>query len=77
MSANQLGQRQLGAARLEVPQRDVECRDGLGGDARASYRRACPEQRLIDPVDVGGVLTDGDLGDLRQVRVLRPPARLE
>ncbi len=35
MGTQQLGQREVGAARLEVLQRDVEGRDRLGGDAAA------------------------------------------
>ena len=70
----QLGQREPGAARLEVPQRHVEGGDGLGGDAGAADRGARPHQRLVDLGDVGGVLPDRDLGDLLEVGVLRPAA---
>jgi hypothetical protein len=73
--AEQLGQRQAGAARLEVPQGDVERRDGLGGDAGPADRGARPEQRLVDLRDVGRILADGGLGDLLEMGVLRRPAR--
>ena len=74
MGADQFGQRQAGPASLEVPQRDVERRDRLGGHAGAPDRRTRPEQGLVDPVDVGRVLTVRGLGDLREVGVLSPAA---
>ena len=69
--AEQLGQRQAGAAGLEVVERDVERGDGLGRDAGAADRGAGPHQRLVDLRDVVGVLADGDLHDLLEVGVLR------
>lgn len=55
---------------LEVPQRDIECGDRLRGDPRSVYRRAGPEQGLVDPVDVGRVLAQRDVCDLLKVGVL-------
>ena len=75
MGADQFGQRQVRAAGLEVPQGDVERRDGLGGDAGAADGCARPQQRLVDAVDVGRVLADRDVGDLLQMRELGSSAR--
>ena len=73
--AEQLGQRQVGALGLEVPQGDVEGRDRLGRDAGPADRGAGPHQRLVDLRDVVRVLADGDLGDLLEVRELRLATR--
>ncbi len=73
--ANQFGQRQAGPAGFEVPQRDVERRYRLCCHTGAPDRGTGPQQRLVDAVDIGGVLSDRCLGDLRQVGVLRGSAR--
>ena len=75
MRAEELGQRQAGAAGLEVVQRDVEGGDRLRGDAGAADRGAGPHERLVDLGDVVGVLADGDVRDLLEVGVLRPCRR--
>ncbi len=72
MSADEFGQRKIGAACLEVPQCDVECGDRLGRDAGTADRRARPEQRLINAVDVGGILSDRGIGYLGEMRELGP-----
>ena len=74
VGAEQLGQRQSGAPGLEVVERHVEGGHGLGRDTAAPDRGAGPHQRLVDLGDVGGVLADGDLGDLLEVGVLRRAA---
>ena len=68
--AEQLGQRQAGALGLEVPQRDVERGDGLGGHAAAADRGAGPDQLGPELADVVGVLADQHVGDLLGVREL-------
>ncbi len=73
--AEQLGQREVGAAGLEVPQRHVERGHGLGRDAGAADGGARPHQRLVDLGDVARVLPDRDLGDLLEVGELRLAAR--
>ena len=68
--AEELGQRQVGPLGLEVVEGDVEGRDGLGGHAAAADRGAGPEQLLVDPADVVGVLAEQAVGDLLGVGVL-------
>ena len=76
--AEELGQGQVGPLRLEVVQGDVEGRDGLGRDAAAADGGTGPEQLLVDPADVTGVLADQAVGHLFGVGVLGgSPARLE
>ena len=67
--AQQLGQRQLGAARLAVPQRDVERGDGLGGQAAAADRGAGPDQLVPDPGDVVRVFAEQGRRDLAGVGI--------
>ncbi|MNC58595.1 hypothetical protein D3C75_1083330 [compost metagenome] len=52
MSAEQFGQRQLGALGLEVPKRDVEGRNGLSGQATTAHGGASPQQFVEDFGDV-------------------------
>ena len=73
--AEELGERQAGAAGLEVVERDVERGDRLRGDAGAADGGTGPHERLVDLGDVVGVLADGDVHDLLEVGVLPLAAR--
>ena len=75
VGADELGQRKPGPSCLEVPQRDVQCGDRLGGHARSADRCACPQQRLVDAVDIGRVCPDRGVGHLGEVGELGPSAR--
>ena len=77
--AEELGQREAGALGLQVPQRDVERGDGLGGDAAATDRGAGPEQLGPEPADVVRVLAEQLAARPRVAwaNCAGPPARLE
>ena len=58
MGAEELGERQVGASGLQVPERDVERRDRLHGHAAAAHGSAGPEQLGEEPADVARILAD-------------------
>ncbi|MCY1526059.1 hypothetical protein D9M68_610620 [compost metagenome] len=58
LGAEQACQGQAGAARLEVPQGDVEGADGLGRQTAAPHRGAGPAQFVPQLGDIAGVLAD-------------------
>ena len=60
----QFGHRQAGALGLEVPQRDVDGGDGLGGHPAAPDGGAGPDEFGPDLGDIAGILTDENGGDL-------------
>ena len=62
--AQQLGQRQAGAPRLQVVQRHVEGADGLRRQAAAAHRGAGPAQLVPQPGDVARVFADQRRRDL-------------
>ncbi|MNL14652.1 hypothetical protein D3C87_1356030 [compost metagenome] len=70
VGAQQLGQREPGALRLQVPERYVDGADGLRGQPAASYRGAGPAELVPEPGDVAGVLAQQGRGDLAGVGVL-------
>jgi hypothetical protein len=74
MRAQQLGQRQARALRLEVVERDVDRCQCLRRDPGAAHGRAGPQEPRVELLDVVGVLADRRAGDLLRVRVLRGSA---
>ncbi len=70
LRAEQLGQRQARAARLQVPQRDVEGADRLRRHAAAPDRGAGPAQLVPQPRDIAGVFAEQRRRQLAGVGVL-------
>jgi hypothetical protein len=74
VGAEQLGQREIGPLRLQVPERDVDRRDRLRRDSGSADRRAGPEQLVVHLADVRRVLADQPRRDFLRMRVLRRTA---
>ena len=70
MRAEQFGQREASALRLQVPQRDVEGADRLRRQAASAHRSAGPRELVPEPGDVARVFTDQRRSDLFGVREL-------
>ena len=78
MRAEQLGQRQTGPLRLQIPQRDVDRRDRLRRHAGPPDRRARPEQLVVHLRDVRRILADKPAAtSLACAYCAGPPARFE
>ncbi|MCY1231273.1 hypothetical protein D9M72_437150 [compost metagenome] len=74
MGTQQLCQRQVCPLRLQVPERDIECPDGLRRQSAAPDRRTGPAELVPQFRDVIGVFADQCRGDFAGVGKLPGPA---